>query len=162
MIPIFNRLLIASSLFLTSCGTLNSSFHYSKGTEYYDKGDYQAAVVELERAVELGPSMARNHSNLASAYQILGREHEAWFHIRQAVLCEYPDTVGSINFTNFCEHLIKQPGLNQPGTALEEVINKLGIPDIIMGTDRDNKTICIYGTCTMVFQDLNLTSCSFK
>jgi tetratricopeptide (TPR) repeat protein len=155
------NLFLISSIFLTSCSCITSSFHYTKGTQCMERGDYDGAVIELNQAVELDPEFARNHSNLAYAYLQTGRNDKYWYHCRQAVLCPYKDAAGAINFAELCDKLIKKPGLNKPGTSLEEIIDNLGTPDSRTDSANGDETVCTYGTCIMKFKDHKLTSCKF-
>lgn len=154
-------LLIISSFILTGCGMVSSSIHYTKGTRCLENGDYKSAAFELEQAVELDPTLGRNHTNLACAYQQLGEFQKTWYHTRQAVLCEYKDAAGPLFFVKQCELLIIKPGLDQPGTPLEVIIDTLGSPDIIENNEQDNEIFYIYGLCLMKFKDRKLTACKF-
>lgn len=155
-----HRLLPLLAVVLTSCSTVASSFHYTRGTECLDRGDCEGAIKELTKAVELDPEMARNHTNLSFAYLSCNHYDKAWYHIRQAVLCPYQDSAGYINFMNLCQAMVINPKLNEPGTPLEEVRRKLGEPDIEINND---KTLTyIYGLCVMEFEEGQLIKCTIN
>lgn len=123
------------------------------------KGDHQGAIVALKKAVELDPELGRNHTNLCAAYILAGDEENGWVHARKSVLNNTPDANSKQLYAIFCDKLIKQKGLDQPGTTLDDIINALGEPDAIFTT---NSTVTYrYGTCTMIFKDDKLISCRY-
>lgn len=71
-------MLVFSLFILSSCHTVNSTYHYKKGTEYLEGNDYEKAIPHLEKAVKLNPDRARNHTNLAAAYAATGQMDKAW------------------------------------------------------------------------------------
>lgn len=151
------KIMLLSVLLLSSCSTVMSSSHYTKGTEYLNCGNYFDAIIELEQAVELDPSMGRTHSNLAYAYMQMGDMNKCWYHSRQAVLCPNKDEKGMSNFVQLYYVCVVKAGLNQPGTPLQKVLDKLGEPDFMVETQ--NVTRCTYGACVMRFENELLTSC---
>lgn len=146
--------------FLTACSFISSSIHYTRGTEHLEAGEYELAISELNKAVALNPNMARNHNNLVCAYIALKEWDKAWYHSRQAVLCSIQDSVRSYYFDFFCENLIHQPGLDAIGTNHEEIIGKLGTPEMAM-YDLESHVLemCCYGVLSMKFKDGKLIEC---
>jgi Flp pilus assembly protein TadD len=54
-------------------------------TEHLKRGDYEMAIVELQDAIHLLPGLASNHSNLAFALGVRGRDREALREAQKAV-----------------------------------------------------------------------------
>lgn len=153
-------ILTVLGLFVTGCAAIKSSYHYTKGTQYLDNGNIEAAIGELNQAVDLYPDMGRNHTNLAAAYMLNNNVEKAWFHCRQAVLCPYQDADASLNFVKMCDLLIIKAGLNQPGVSQNEVLQALGLPDITISNENHSVVFYHYGTCSMEFHNGILTNCT--
>jgi Flp pilus assembly protein TadD len=62
----------------------DAAIHYNLGAAHSNKGDYEAAVAEHLRAVELEPEMADAHNGLAFVYYKLKEYELAWKHIKIA------------------------------------------------------------------------------
>ena len=58
------------------------------GVLAHQKGDHDAAVVAIERAIAIAPEVAAYHGNLATALRALGRTEEAIRHFEKAVAQE--------------------------------------------------------------------------
>lgn len=129
------------------------------GTQCLQNGDLQGAIENLKKAVELGPEIARNHTNLSAAYSLVGEEYLAWVHARKAVLADYSDATGKLQFAIICERMVVKKGLDQPGTSLESIIEALGEPDEIFTINL--KTKYLYGLCIMTFKEDKLVSCQY-
>ena len=93
-------------LVCVGCQTVESSLNYTKGTKALDAGDYDTAIADLEKAVELDPEVARNHINLAAAYLMRGQIQEGWPHARKGVILAPRDTVAQTNFRHYFKSLI--------------------------------------------------------
>lgn len=145
---------------LAGCSMVNSSLHYTKGTECLERGDYETAVVELEQAVELCPDIPRNYFNLRCAYILTGEHFKGWCCLEQARLCLDEEVRRNYNSAWSCKKFIKAQEVDKEGTPLEEVLKKLGTPDSRCDSS-EGETICIYGACVMTFKDAKLTSCTY-
>lgn len=143
-----------------SCSTISSSFHYTKGTQSLGRGDVSQAIIELKKAVDLDPLMARNHTNLSAAYMLNDEIENGWYHVRQATLSPFQDKCSLIAFLSVYDKLVKEQNLDQPGTSIEEIVSKLGEPDHIKRID-SRSILYIYGVCIMNFQDEKLVESSF-
>lgn len=144
----------------TGCSVISSSLEYGEGTQCLEMGNYSGAIEHLEKAVQLDPSMSRNQNNLASAYLGSGNIQKAWYHSRQAVLCKYCDAVALATFAQLYNFCVKKQNLDLKGTALDEVLCRLGQPDL----RREEKEVInlMYGRCVMMFSKGKLVECSFK
>lgn len=151
-----------ASLLFTACSTANSSFHYTKGTEYLDQCNYPEAIYELQQAVDLDPAMARNHTNLSVAYRSYNNYDAAWYHCRQAVRSPYDDGLCKMQFAEYCHLLIIKPGLNRPGTSVIDIFSKLGFPDDVSEDENHQIVHCTYGLCEMSFENSLLTKFVIK
>lgn len=151
-------LLFASiGLILSGCSTIASSINYTQGTECLEQGDYQGAIKHLEKAVELDPTMSRNQNNLCIAYLKVGNMEKAWYHSRQAVYHAREATPANFVFYQIYKDYVRNRGLDTEGTSIQDVISKLGEPDVLIYVEE--KTICIYGICTMEFRHGKLIRC---
>lgn len=146
----------------TGCATISSSFYFTKGSQFLQQGDYERAIVELEKAVEEDPSMARNHTNLAAAYFANGDLQKAWYQSRQAVRAPYQDGISQLQFKGYYKSFIVDQGLNKKGVSFEEVSAKLGLPDELTKNEAKSTIFCVYGTCRMSFIDGLLVNCSLQ
>lgn len=143
---------LGCALALIGPATISSSFNYTKGTKYLEKGKYHKAVKYLEKAVALDPTMSRNHNNLASAYLFTGNIDKAWYESRQAVLCLQDNPCAISTFWNIYEGYVTARGLDREGVPLQTVLDTLGIPDIMM-TDSNGGACIMYGLSTMTFSN---------
>lgn len=156
-------LLIATcSCFFIGCACVTSSYHYTRGTEALNNGDFPQAISELEQAVQLDPSLARNRTNLAAAYFANNELEKGWYNCRQSVRCPYDDGLCKIQFMALCQKFIVEPGLNVPGTMWEEISAKLGAPDDLVEGENHQIVSCTYGTCEMSFSHGRLATCIFR
>ncbi len=140
-------ILAGSCTLIFGCNTIKSSYHFTRGTECLDQANYQGAIEHLEQAVELDPSMSRNHCNLAFAYHKSGQLKKSWFNARQAVLLDPTNMEAVQNMhsiytqLNFDKQII-------PGISIDESINLLGEPDIEI---KGKTTTLIYGNIIFKF-----------
>lgn len=116
------------TLFVVGCSTVSSSLSYTKGTQALAAGNVNVAVSELERAVELDPSLARNQNNLAAAYFDAGRVLDGWPHVRKAVMMDPAQQTYRTNFRRFVLYFIHE-GIVETGASEEQVVSVLGEPD---------------------------------
>src|SRR5271156_4305833 len=76
-------------LLLAACSTepnKQKRKYLTSAEQYFKRGEYQAAVVELRNAVQIDPNYAEAHYQLARTYVALGN--------RDAALKEFQQTVG--------------------------------------------------------------------
>lgn len=152
--------LIVTLVLFTGCSVVNSSVHYTKGTESLERGDYETAIVQLKHAVELCPELPRNHINLRCAYILVGEHYKGWYCLEQARLCMDEEARRNYNFAWACKKYMKSQEVDKEGTPLQIVLEKLGTPD--SREDRENgETICVYGACTLTFKDDLLITCTY-
>lgn len=123
---------------LAGRATVSSSLNYTAGTEALEKGDFETAVVHLEEAVRLDPSLSRNHNNLAYAYYETGRLQEAWDHGRKAVLLDPDNEYARANSRRIFAAMWNEVGL-KAGASEDAVRLKLGTPD---GTNDSRDEVC--------------------
>ncbi len=156
---IFRLITCTTLLMFTSCNTAASSIYFYKGTQCLQEGNFEQAIVDLKKAVELNPTYARNHVNLCAAYMIIGDDEKAWYHSRQSRMCRYGDNSSEKQFENQCDRYIHKPGLDRPGTSYEEVISKLGAPDLFCEASDSTRKVITYGTFMMIFDEGKLIEC---
>jgi len=147
-------LILLVPLFSTGCSTVESSLNYTEGTKALEAGQYDAAIVHLEKAVALDPALARNHNNLASAYFAKGRIREGWPHVRRAVILAPRDQAAQGNFSRYFKTMIDK-GLVKKGLSEAVIKRNLGTPD---GTlNRGKETLWQYGMIALYFEGGRMT-----
>lgn len=134
-----------SALFLLfGCSVINSSYHYTKGTECLESGDYDGAITHLQESVKLDPTMSRNHCNLTFAYCQKGEKQKAWVHAHKAVFIDPNNKEALINFYSLYKDL-KFHETIITGISKNEVIQSLGEPDSVISSPEGKLTILVYG-----------------
>ena len=81
-------LIFASSAALESCSTPSSGAeqHLAKGYDLQRAGQWQQAISELTKAIELDPNLASAYSYRGECYDALGQYDQAPFERRRARL----------------------------------------------------------------------------
>ncbi len=151
-------LLISFSSLLVSCSVIRSSYHYTKGTECAQNGDFEMARFHLEQACVLDPTMSRNYNNLAMTYVNLKQYDKAWYCVRQAAITDPGNIHGVENFYNFLTELEKLYNL-QKGSTVEEVRKALDEPDEYY--EEDEYISMRYGVVIMIFRENKLYAKKF-
>lgn len=154
-------LLLLTLFSLTSCHTVRSSLNFTEGTSLIDKGEYQAAIPYLEKAVALDPDFARNRTNLAYAYWKTGAERAAWNEIRSAVLCKHQDGLSHTTFRAIFQGYVTARGLDQPGVPEEKLLDELGPPDLMISASDGSFQEWLYGACFFKFNEDKLQEVVF-
>lgn len=150
-------ILIGMCGILTGCSTVVSTCYYTQGTGRLTQGDYEGAIKKLEKAVKFDPTTPKNLHNLAVAYIAAGNVEQAWYYSRKAVLCGNTEQMFIQMFEDLANLLIRKQGLNTEGTALEEVLSKLGDPDYLK--QEGNLAKLSYGLIQMTFSEGKLVNC---
>lgn len=151
-------LFLLSSCFLTtSCSFAIAGYHYAEVQEHLKYNQLPEAIQELEIVSKNMPDYARFHTELAILYSKLGKKDEAWYHIRQALFCNYNDGKCRGYFEYWYDIMVIQQGLETPGTSIEEIKTRLGEPDSEISPG-PNASLC-YGFRTMSFKDGVLDKC---
>lgn len=146
--------LLASTLILSSgCSIVRSSFNYTQGTECLERGEYSAAIDYLTKAVELDPSTSKNQNNLAAAYAAVGDLDQAWYHSRQAVLCPDDNPTAVMAFWSLYYNYVSCRGLDQNGVSIDDVLNKLGHPDVMVKNSDGTMISMEYGLAVIEFKN---------
>ena len=118
----------STAALLAACATVTSSLHYTRGTDALEQGDFETAIIELEEAVHLDPSLSRNHGNLAYAYLETGRIQDAWVRGRNAVILDPANEYARRNWGRIFVAMRAEVGLEK-GDSSAEIRDKLGNPD---------------------------------
>lgn len=59
---------------LTACiGNDNAEFYYRQGYDYIDTKQYEAAIISLQKAIDLEPSMAKAYNEMGYSFNMLGQ-----------------------------------------------------------------------------------------
>ncbi len=68
-------------LFLVSCGSGDKAqTHFEAGMEYMKKNEFEKAITELNKAIELEPEMFEAHGSLSICYHALGNKEKGLEH----------------------------------------------------------------------------------
>lgn len=145
-------------LVFTSCSTVNSSLHYTKGTEALEVENYDSAIIHLEKAIELDPSLSRNHNNLAHAYFEKDRILDGWPHIRKAVILDPSNQYAHQNFERYFRTLLER-GYAKEGYTQATIIENLGFPDNTLV--RGEETLWQYGMVAIYFKEGKVTGFNY-
>ncbi|MDP1835561.1 MAG: hypothetical protein Q8K75_06475 [Chlamydiales bacterium] len=139
---------------LISCSVATSSYHYALGTQALRDGDLEAALQHLELSTQQCPTTL-NYENLSFAYLQAGQVQKAWCAARQAILI-MPTAVGVSNCNSIWEVIQKENSIDIGTSSLSYVSDVLGAPDNTI-KEEDEKTILIYGSVALHFDDNILT-----
>jgi len=71
--------------------TAKANPHKARGKAKYDDYDFQEAIVEFNKALEINPKDVAVHYNLASAYSITEEKEKAFQHLSKAVELGFKD-----------------------------------------------------------------------
>jgi tetratricopeptide (TPR) repeat protein len=136
---------------LTSCAFTQATRHYGAGTDALARHDYATAITELEKAKELNPKWSNIRNNLGTAYAKVGRDDEAWFEYRQAVLFSDRNQYAVMNFARYWSKF-KAAGALDEGKTMAQVKAKLGMPDLEAQPENKEDSIWIYGLNAVQFR----------
>jgi tetratricopeptide (TPR) repeat protein len=69
------------------CGTFgrHASAYTNRGSAHYEKAEFDRAIADFTKAIELNPKLALAYSNLGWTYEAIGDEQEAIAHYRKAL-----------------------------------------------------------------------------
>jgi tetratricopeptide (TPR) repeat protein len=137
-------------LIFSGCAAVKSSLNYTEGTRALEAGDYDTAILHLEKAVQLDPDLSRNHNNLAAAYLARDRIREAWPHVRKAVIIHPRNTAAQGNFRRCFKRLIDMD-LVKEGYSEVTLVQNLGQPDSTF--KRGDEVLWQYGMVALYFRD---------
>lgn len=156
------KILSLSSVFIAgllfqSCASVKSDISYHKGTEKLWEGDIENAIAYLQDAIELNPTVARNHYHLAIAYQRLNDINQAWKHIRNAYLLDTKSNAQLQVFTRIYNQLSDQHQLTKKRLDAAEVVNILGVGDKYLHDDNGVLQAIYYGPVCLRFEHNHLT-----
>lgn len=142
-----------------TCARTCASIDDMKGTYSLNQGDYEGAIENLEKAVQLQPSFPSYRNHLSEAYAHAGEHEKMWTQAKLAVLSPYKDDEAQAHFENVCDNLFKEMGIDQPGVSYNKVISELGLPDGLVLYEETMSAF--YGTCKMTFGDSGLLNYEF-
>ena len=65
--------------------TPENSAYTNRGSAHYEKAEFDRAIADFTKAIELNPKLALAYSNLGWTYEAIGDEREAIAHYRKAL-----------------------------------------------------------------------------
>ena len=75
----------------------NHEIQFNLGTAYLSMGDFEQAIVNLNRAIELQPGVADAHGNRAVAHTAIGEEEKSDLDVAEAIrLGAPPDGLAAV------------------------------------------------------------------
>ncbi len=147
-------LITLSCIVVLTCSWTTSLFPYMKGITCLESGQVSEAIKYLKEAVELEPLKSQNQGTLAVAYIQAGDWAKAWYHARQAVLCETCTNTDLKVFMLTYQHMVVDKGLNKIGTPYTVIEEALGLPDIWGHPVKEkHPDHAAYGLCFMTFTE---------
>ncbi len=150
--------LLAATLLLQSCASVKSDISYSKGMDKLGDGDVNQAITYLRQAVELDPTIPRNHYQLALAYQRLGDMSKAWQQIRNAYALDTTSPKQLQVFTRLYAQLAEQHRLEKTHPNAAEVIEVLGVADKYLHNENGELKAVYYGPLCLRFDEGHLAA----
>ena len=73
----------------TSEGEKNAGVYYQQGVNWEGKGDYERAVANYSKAIELDPKFAEAYYGRGSAYYFKGEYDKAWKDVHKSQSLDY-------------------------------------------------------------------------
>lgn len=150
--------LLTAMLLLQGCASVKSDISYRKGTDKLWEGDIDQAIVFLQEAIELDPTVARNHYHMALAYQKLGNTRQAWTHIRHAYVLDTTSHQQLQVFMRVYQQLSEQHHLERKHPSAAEVVELLGVGDKYLHDERGDLKAIYYGPLCLRFDQGNLAA----
>lgn len=65
------------TLLLTPPPPVSAKDYFTRGLTYYAQGDYDRAIADFDKAIQLEPDFAKAYSNRGSAYKSKGEKYKA-------------------------------------------------------------------------------------
>jgi tetratricopeptide (TPR) repeat protein len=106
-IALLLALLLACSL--SGCAHLTAASHLHKSSELIIKGDYNASIGELNKAIEAKPDYHLGYINRALAYQNLHEYDKALADYRRAIDLQPNEALTHANYVEFLIYMRKTP-----------------------------------------------------
>ena len=69
---------------MSSSRTIDSAYT-NRGAAYYEKAEFDRAIADFTKAIDLNPKSALAYCNLGWTYEAMGDEREAIVHYRRAL-----------------------------------------------------------------------------
>lgn len=143
-------LIILALSLLSACGFFEADALYKSGSQALERGQYQECIEQLEKAKALLPnasSVIRN--NLGVCYARAGRNKEAWFEYRQAVINNHQNNAALKNFHSNWDQF-KQQGILVIGASANSIVEHMGEPDFKKKAGDETGEIWGYGNDQML------------
>jgi tetratricopeptide (TPR) repeat protein len=102
--------------FVGGCTSWRAAQLYQSGTVELDRGEYELAIADLERASELAPQASQVQNHLGLALAATGREDEAREALRRAVALDCTNDAAAHNLS-LIEASIEEGGLGRADGA---------------------------------------------
>ena len=150
--------LFAAALLLQGCASVKSDISYTKGMDKLYEGDIDQAIVHLRQAVELDPTVARNHHQLALAYQRLGDLPKAWQEARHAYAIDSRSPTHLQVFTRLYNQISEKHLIERKHPSAAEVIDYLGVADKYIHDENGDLKAVYYGPLCLRFDQGRLST----
>ncbi len=150
---VFQGLILGSLLVLISgCATQQSVGDYNKGVSLNNSGNFQEAVVHLERARDADPDYSKIRTALGQAYAGAGKHSSAWREFREAVRLDPRSEEARVYLQRYWE-LYRKRGVLKKGVKMAKVRSSLGEPDSILDHYGGNRrSLWAYGFYNIEFR----------
>ena len=86
---------ISLGCLLSGCGETETDKHFRQGYEYYSQGEYEQAIAELQKVIEIDPNYLDTHVGLGLVYRqqsklddaITKYQHNKYFRLNPTMQC---------------------------------------------------------------------------
>jgi len=93
--------------------TIQAEYFFMRGNEYYRQGNYDSAIAEYNKALQLNPNDASAYNNLGLAYESLGQYQKAIEYLQKSLQLDPNDALAYYNLG------VAYGGLGQYQNAIE-------------------------------------------
>ena len=81
--PVFLLLVLMGIVLLSGCPSGQNGDHFNEGTLHFEKGEYDKAISEYTKAIELDPRHDRAYNNRGIQYFVKKEYDRAWDDVRK-------------------------------------------------------------------------------
>lgn len=140
-------------LVAVGCDSAKSNRQFTQGTIKLIDGNYEKAIVHLEKAVAYAPHVSRNQNNLACAYWQVGEIEKAWIHSRKAIRADLENRYATEFFLVIYDEMSLKYGIKDAKLSEAELIVALGEPDERLNSLDGKQTSLIFGGVAFEYEE---------
>lgn len=143
-------LIILALSLLSACGFFEADALYKSGSQALERGQYQECIEQLEKAKALVPNLSSFiRNNLGVCYDRVGKNKDAWFEYRRAVINNPQNNPALKNFGAKWDRF-KEQGILIIGGSADSIVEQIGEPDFRKKSGNESGEIWGYGNDQML------------